>query len=156
MTILLLVFVGASLVVLIVRQTATAPLAAESARDQTAADVKAPVHQVIAYFFHGEVRCVTCLKIEEFAEEAIKSGFGAELSDKRLVWLPVNRDLPENKHFNEEYDLYTSSLILVNLKNNQQTEWINLFDVWEPTLLDDKEAFIEYVQSEVRFYLEGD
>jgi len=155
-TVLLLVFVGLSVVVLVVKQTGRGPIAAGNTAEEIAADVAAPSHQVIAYFFHGQERCVTCLQIEEYAKEAIESGFEAELSDKRLVWQAVNREQPENTHFNEEYDLYTSSLVLVNLQDGQQTEWMNLMGVWEPALLDDKEAFIEYVQGEVRFYLEGD
>ena len=31
--------------------------------------------QVIAYYFHGTIRCETCLKIEKQAREAIGRGF---------------------------------------------------------------------------------
>src|ERR1017187_332924 len=50
----------------------------------------APGQQVIAYYFHGTVRCETCLKIEKQAKEAIERRFQTELDAQRLVFKPVN------------------------------------------------------------------
>ncbi len=155
-TVLLLAFVGVSVVVLVVKQTTRAPMEAENTAEAIAANSDLPAHHVVVYYFHNEIRCFTCLKIEEYAHEAIEKGFVRELEEKNLLWRKVNRNLPENEHFNEEYQLVTSSVVLVNMQDGRQTEWKDLVHVWEPDLLDDKDEFIQYVQDEVRFYLEGD
>ena len=155
-TVLLLAFVGVSVVVLVVKQTARGPIEAENTAEAIAADSDLPAHHVVVYYFHNEIRCYTCLKIEEYAHEAIEKGFERDLEEKNLIWRKVNRELPENGHFNQEYQLVTSSVVLVNMQDGHQTEWKDLVHVWEPDLLDDKEEFFQYVQDEVKFYLEGD
>ena len=36
---------------------------------------KAGTHKVIAYYFHTNTRCSTCMKIEAYSKEAIEQGF---------------------------------------------------------------------------------
>ena len=155
-TLILLVFVGVSVATLVVKQTRNSTSDAENTVDQPAADIITKENQVIAYYFHGNIRCATCNAIEIFSREAVNSGFAEQLSDNSLVWRPVNRELPENTHFNEEFELVTSSLVLVKIRDGRQAEWKNLGDVWNTELLTDKDKFIQYVQEEVIQYLEGD
>lgn len=51
----------------------TATSAEKPAAPATAA--KGKNTQVIAYYFHGTIRCETCLKIEKHAREASRRGF---------------------------------------------------------------------------------
>jgi hypothetical protein len=155
-TILLLAFVGVSIGVLVIKQVAWGPWGSGDSPTEMGADVAALPHQVIVYYFHNDIRCVTCLKIETYALEAIESGFAGELEDNFLVWRQVNKDLPENEHFVEDYQLVTSSVIVVNSKDGKHTEWKELSKTWEPDLLADKAAFMRYVQDEIQAYLEGD
>ena len=46
--------------------------------------------EVVAYYFHGRIRCETCLKIEKQAREAIERRFPSEMAAKRLVFKSVN------------------------------------------------------------------
>ena len=110
--------------------------------------------KVIAYYFHGNRRCASCIKIEAYSREAIDSGFAEELKAGKLEWLVINTDEPENEHFIKDYQLYTKSLVLSNIENGKQTKWKNLDKVWE--LLRNKEGFLQYVQTETRAFLEGD
>jgi hypothetical protein len=41
--------------------------------------------------------------------------------------------------------------VLVAKDGSKQTQWKNLRDIW--TLVNNKEAFIKYVQTEIRSYL---
>lgn len=109
------------------------------------------LHKVIAYYFHTTHRCATCLKIENYSHEAIEKGFADELQDGRLEWRMVNTDEEENEHFVEDFELYTKSLILVEIKDGEQIRWKNCTKVWE--LLMNKDAFRTYVQDEVRSFL---
>ena len=108
-------------------------------------------HKVIAYYFHTNTRCSTCIKIEQFSKEAIEQGFPDELKNGALEMRIVNYESPENRHFMQDYKLVSKSLILVNLVNGKQTKWTNLKLVWQ--LTGHKDAFLNYVRKEVRSYL---
>jgi len=106
----------------------------------------------IAYYFHGNFRCDNCKKIEEYSREAIEKYFTDELKAKKLTFTIINTDLPEHKHFVEDYQLYTRSLVIAEFEEGKQVRWKNLAKVWD--YLNDKDAFYEYVKSEIRNYLE--
>ncbi len=155
--VVLLLFVVASVIYLAVRGSVEEALSDEPTAESRAVNegresaTSDPAHQVIAYYFHGTRRCATCLKIEALSQEAIKTGFPKALDDSQLVWQVINFEEPENEHFVDELQLYTQSLIIVDFLGDRQVRWKNLAKVWE--LVSDKEAFIEYVQQEVREYL---
>ena len=106
---------------------------------------------VTAYYFHGNYRCSNCKKIEQYSREAIENYFKEQLKTKRLVFNIINIDLPENKHYVEDYQLYTRSLIIAEFKDGKQVKWENLTKVWD--YLNDRDKFYKYVQSEIQKYL---
>lgn len=110
-----------------------------------------PSRKVIAYYFHGNFRCSTCRTLEAYSQEAIQSGFGDALRDGSLEWHVVNVEEPANRHFVQDYKLFTKSLVLVKIQDNKQVDWKNLDRIWE--LVRDKPAFLQYVQNEVSAYL---
>jgi hypothetical protein len=112
---------------------------------------KTGAHKVIAYYFHTNTRCSTCIKIEAYSKEAIEKGFADELKKGTLEMRIVNYENPENKHFMKDYKLVSKSLVLVNTVNGKQTEWTNLKMVWQ--LTGKKDSFLNYVRKEVRSYL---
>jgi len=161
--ILLLAFVVASAAALfskeLRRHPEERPAAAEpasvpgaSAGPTAETPLPGPAHQVVAYYFHGRYRCPSCLKIEAWTQAAVQSGFGEELKNGRLVWQAVNVEEPGNRHFAQDYQLYTKSVIISDRRQGQEARWKNLDQVW--TLLGDQAAFTQYVQDEVRAYLQ--
>jgi hypothetical protein len=116
---------------------------------------KAPATQsksfIAAYYFHGNFRCATCKKIEQYSKEAIELNFAQQLKSGALVFQPVNVDEPENQHFVQDYQLLTKSLVLVKYENGKQTAWKNLPAVWQN--VGDQAAFFDYVKKEVEAYL---
>ena len=112
----------------------------------------APAHVVRVYYFHGNARCVSCRKIEALAGESVRAAFADEMKQGKVEWLVVNVEAPSNKHFIQDYKLYTKSLVVVDLVEGTQVRWKNLERIWE--LLREDEAFRQYVQGEVRSYLE--
>ncbi|HET9951141.1 MAG TPA: nitrophenyl compound nitroreductase subunit ArsF family protein [Candidatus Eisenbacteria bacterium] len=130
---------------------------APAAKNDSVSERPAPVapsllpHRVIAYYFHTTYRCASCRSLEAYSREAIESAFAYELEDGRLVWKVVDVEVKGNEHFVEEYGLYTKSLVLVNEIRGKRSQWKNLEKVWQ--LLQDKEAFMRYVQDETRPYL---
>ena len=106
---------------------------------------------VVAIYFHGNARCATCRKIEAYADEAIAQGFVDELASGRLAWRVVNIDEPGNKHFIEDFQLVTRSVVLVEYREGEVVRWENLDKVWQ--LVRSKDRFVGYVQGETSEFL---
>ena len=104
--------------------------------------------RVVAYYFHGNVRCASCRKLEAYAEEAIVQGFADDLATGRLEWRAVNTDQPENAHFVKDFELTAKSVVLVSYRAGEVVQFENLTRVWQ--LLRDKDAFLGYVRDSTR------
>ncbi len=99
---------------------------------------------VIAYYFHGTMRCPTCRKLEQYAKEAIETNFKDALVSGKLEFKVVNVEDKGNEHYGNDYQLYTKSLILSLVKDGRQIKWINLDKIWE--YVSNKDRFIDYVK----------
>jgi len=106
---------------------------------------------VVAMYFHGNARCATCKKIEAYADEAIAQGFVDELESGRLTWQVVNIDESANKHYIEDFQLVTRSVVLVEYRDGKVLRWENLDKVWQ--LVRSKDKFVSYVDGETREFL---
>jgi len=152
---LLLAFVALSIGVLVgkeLRPGATRPAGVAPPASRTAqAKAGIPAPRVIAYYFHGTARCVTCKKIEAFAREAIGESFPDAIKDGRLEVRSVDYEEPENEHFLDDYRLPSLSLVLVDPRMKGPSSWKILQGVWQ--LNDDKPAFVAYVKDEVGKFL---
>ena len=103
--------------------------------------------QVIAYYFHGTMRCPTCHKLEQYSKEAIESNFKDALDSGKLKFREVNIDDKGNEHYGSDYQLYTKSLILSLVKDGKEAKWVNLDKIWE--YVGNKQRFIDYVKNAV-------
>jgi hypothetical protein len=153
----LLGFVTASVVFAIVKETTKdKPLeqavAEGPAAEETSSAADVSPHKVILYYFHGNARCPTCMKFESYSREVVKTGFQNELEGGRLKFRIVNVDEPGNAHYVEDYKLYTKSLVLVEMKGDEQVRWSNLDKIWD--LVGSKETFVGYVQDGLKEYLQ--
>ncbi len=163
-TTVLLAFVAASVIYLVVKETegrsaatgqsasTSVPQSRETGTPEVAETTKAS-SKLVAYYFHGNMRCMTCRTIEAYAKEAVNAGFPEALKDGRLEFRAVNVEEKANEHFVQDYQLTTRSVVLVQFADGKQGQWKNLPRVWQ--LVRDKEAFLKYVQDETRSYLEA-
>lgn len=113
----------------------------------------ATAQQVIAYYFHGTVRCETCLLIERLAKIVVERQFSAELTAQRLLFTSVNYEQPENAHFLTDYKLPCPSLVLARQQHGKDEKWKLLGDTWQ--LVHEPEKFNRYVEGEVKAFLNG-
>jgi hypothetical protein len=150
-TVALILFVLVSAGYLIMRNMGNT--AASPGTNDTQSATQGPAHKVIVYYFYGNARCDTCIKIETYTQEALKSGFPDALNDGRIEWRPVNADEPTNAHFIRDYNLSFRSVVISDVKDGKQVGWKNLDKVWD--LTGDKQGFIEYIQGNVKPYLEA-
>jgi len=106
---------------------------------------------VVAYYFHGTMRCPTCHKLEQYSKEAIETNFMGALASGKLEFRVVNVEDKANEHYVNDYQLYTKALILSSVKNGKEIKWKNLDKIWE--YVRNKEIFIDYVKSGVTDFL---
>jgi hypothetical protein len=162
-TVVLLLFVATSVIYLIVdgsraqtegagENSKTAVSTAVALPPDSGGDAEKPKRRVVAYYFHGTARCQTCRSIEQYAHEALETGFPEALQSGTLEWRAVNVEDPEHQHFIDDYELRAKSLILAEMDGETQARWKNLDQIW--VLVGTKSAFISYVQEETRAYLE--
>ncbi|MDY6823671.1 MAG: nitrophenyl compound nitroreductase subunit ArsF family protein [Thermodesulfobacteriota bacterium] len=110
--------------------------------------------EYVAYYFYTSKRCGPCTRIEQWSREAVEQNFQNEIKSGKLQWQAVNVDKPENKHFIEDFKLYTKSLIIADYDDGQPARWENLKNVWR--LYRDKEKYFDYVALETRKFMESD
>ena len=115
------------------------------------AQASKPSHYFTATYFHGNFRCPTCHRIETLSEAAVASNFANELKSGELVWRAVNVDEPENRHYNTDYQLYTKSLIISEIKDGKEVRWKNLEKVWN--FVRNEQQFDQYVSSEIKAWM---
>ncbi len=113
-------------------KTSVAPLTGES-----------EVPQVVVTYFTTNVRCKSCLSIEALTRETVEERFAEELAGKTLVFQTINIDLPENKHFIEQYQLSFKTVVLSSMKEGEQAGFMKMDKVWE--LLHTPETFKNYL-----------
>jgi hypothetical protein len=138
------------LTILVIFMTALPSFSAEKA-ETPKIDVKAAAHHISVTYFYTTARCPTCHKIEELSSLAVSSNFEDELKTGKIVWRIINVDEPENKHYNTDYQLYTKSLIISEVKDGKEVRWKNLEKVW--TFVRDEEKFDAYVKAEISDWL---
>ena len=107
--------------------------------------------KIIAYYFHGNARCPTCHKMEQYTKETIEENFKDELNNGLLAFKAVNIEEKENEHFVNDYQLYTKTLIISRVENDKEIEYKNLTEIWE--YVRDKKSFFNYVTTEINNYL---
>lgn len=123
-------------------------LAAAATDSTESAASEAPLaNHVQVYYFHRTLRCDTCLKFEAYADEALRSHFAEELSDRRLVWSVLDLDDESSATLVDAYDIFESSLVVSAVEAGEERSWEKLEAIWG--LVGDKPSFLSYIQSEV-------
>ncbi len=128
-------------------QVASEPVPAQA----VPAEKKPETKKIIVYYFHRTLRCKTCLAIESQAKTAVEGDFASALKLGRIAWRVVDIDQAANKHFEQDFKLESSSVVVVETLDGQVSKWKNLPLVWDLVLK--KEAFRKYVSGEVALYL---
>jgi thiol-disulfide isomerase/thioredoxin len=114
--------------------------------EQGGSDVK-----VVAYYFHGTMRCPTCHKLEQYSKEVIEANFKNALDLGNLEFKVVNVEDKGNEHYVNDYQLYTKMLVLSLVRDSKEVRSKNLVKIWE--YVGNKQKFFDYVKSEVTDFL---
>ncbi len=107
-------------------------------------------NKVIVYYLHATFRCVTCNTIERMAREIVEQDFADALAAGRIEWREADFQVEED--LARKYDVASSCVVVVCVRNGVETAFQRLDDVW--TLADDPPGFRTYVTEAIRKYLE--
>ena len=132
-----------------------APPVAAKAQPAASIAVVAPhakSHKVVATYFHGNVRCTTCRKVETYAREAVEEGFRSEIDAGVVEFRTINVEEPANRHYIQDYQLMTRSVVVTDEVEGAVAQWTRLDQVW--AFVGNRPAYLNYVQDAVRGYLE--
>jgi hypothetical protein len=130
---------------------AASPVA--SAKTDTAKSSVNTAGKIIVYYFHNNMRCPTCYKLENYAKVEVESAFADAIKHGKLEWRTVNVDDKGNEHFTDDYKLYSKSVIISTVKDGKEASWKNLDKIWE--LVHEEGKYREYIRNEVKACLEG-
>jgi hypothetical protein len=111
------------------------------------------INKIVVYYFHGNARCPTCFKLENYAKTEVETDFANEIKAGKLEWKTINVEEKGNEHFENDYKLYTKSVIISICKGNKEVSWKNLEKIWQ--LVQDESKYRQYIKSEVMTCLEG-
>jgi hypothetical protein len=75
--------------------------------------------KVVAYYFHGTMRCPTCHKLEQYSQEAIETNFKEALASGKFEFKAINVEGKGNEHYVKDYQLYSKSLVLSLIKDGK-------------------------------------
>ena len=106
---------------------------------------------LIVYYFHTNFRCVSCRNIEKYTKEALEKFFFDDIASGKIDFQVVNTEEPLNKHFVQDYQLYTKSVVFSKISDGKEVKFKNLDKVWN--LLRNKNKFFEYIKEETNSFI---
>ncbi len=107
--------------------------------------------------FRGSSYCPTCDLMEKLSKELLygpTSPFARDVKEGKLSFMVVNFEKPGNEHYLFDYDLYTTTIVLIEQRDGEQARWKNLQESWEHA--EKTGDFKEYLAGKIRdFEREG-
>lgn len=117
----------------------------------TAAAADAPKDRVVVMYFHRTQRCPTCQKMGSYTEEAVKGKFAQEIKAGKVAFHYIDFQDEKNAAYTKGYKITGPTLIVAKVAGTKVSEYKNLQEMWAK--VSDKDAFVEYVQGNVKPYL---
>jgi len=112
---------------------------------------KAPVDKIEVIHFHGTYRCVSCVRVGEFALQTIQERFSEEYASNKIIFREINGELPENKAIVIKYQARGSSLFINTIQGGED----NIIEdtrVWR--LVSNEEQYMDYFEEKLKTLLE--
>lgn len=106
---------------------------------------------VVVYYFHGNRRCRTCMGIQRAIQKTVTERFASETASGALVFREVNIDEPSNAHFIKDFELSSSSMVVVARSGETTVKWENCGQVWP--LAHEEAELAAYAEKQIRSYL---
>ena len=103
-------------------------------------------------YFHGDMRCRSCVAMEKGVSELLEEQFRDEVKDGKIIFKTIDITTPEGEQIADKYGVSWSSLFLNNWVNGEE-ERNDLTRFGMKTAAKDREAFKEYIKENIINYL---
>ncbi len=103
--------------------------------------------QVVVYYFHGQYRCTSCVRLEKLTKKAVASKFSREIARGDVMFRSINIDDTKNAHFLSDYRLSAKSVVLSKVVRGREVKWKNLLRILD--YLKDEKMYVKYIRDEV-------
>ncbi len=105
----------------------------------------------MVFYFHTTFRCYSCTKIEKLTKVALQGQFEKQIKLKKIIFKIINVEQTENKHYIKDYQLFTKTIVLVDMINGKQVKWKRLDKTWN--YLGDQDKFYQYIKDEMTAFI---
>ncbi|HSW02533.1 MAG TPA: nitrophenyl compound nitroreductase subunit ArsF family protein [Sedimentisphaerales bacterium] len=108
-------------------------------------------NQVVVYYAHATIRCVTCETIERLTHETLAEQFAEVLVAGTLVFKDV--DFQRDAAFAKQYEIVANCVVVSRIESGRERTYRRLDGVWE--LYPDPPAFKRYLGDAIRTCLDA-
>ncbi|WP_051252284.1 nitrophenyl compound nitroreductase subunit ArsF family protein [Ferrimonas kyonanensis] len=112
-----------------------------------------PNQHLTVYYFHGSARCTSCVTIEQLTREAVEQGWPELVQQGQVELRSINVDLAENRHYIDDFQLVTRSVVVSLAQSGTEPRWRRLDSVWQ--LFNNRQAFFQYLYGETGLLVTG-
>ncbi len=110
---------------------------------------------VVVCFFHRADRCDFCVNMETLTKRVLASHFSDEVSAHQVFYRDINMDVPQNRDLAERYGVFTSSIVLVRIRNGKVERSKLLEDAWDLAgFAGSEEGFLGMMRAEMTHFTE--
>lgn len=95
--------------------------------------------QYSVIYFHAAHRCITCRNIENFSNEALTP----EIEAGAIAWRVADYTSDANAALVKQFEVYASTVVLVEVHAGKVIRWKNLEEVWNHT--NNRSEFTEFI-----------
>lgn len=106
--------------------------------------------------FRGSSFCPTCDVMERLTGElfaSTDSEIAEDVSSGALFYKTINFELAGNEHYLMDYDLYTTTIVLIEQRSGSVKRWKNLQESWKES--ENEKGYIKYLSGEIKKFQEG-
>jgi hypothetical protein len=116
-------------------------LSADALMAQNQSDSSSTVIRVT--YYHGTIRCHTCLTIEQFSAMTMQSAFAKSISAGSVAWKSEDYEAENDTAAVRKYGLENQALIISKHVRGIETDWKLLPKIWD--YAGDYDKFRKYV-----------
>ncbi len=109
--------------------------------------------QVVVYYFHRKFRCQSCGILESTLQNTVRTRYADQFGAGRLAMCVVNLDDPANRHYLDQFELFSNSVVIVRKKDGTVARFKNLESIWDVS--EDSNAISHLLTTEVDRFLTG-
>ena len=107
--------------------------------------------QVIVYYFHRKFRCQSCEVLESTLQNTMQVTYADHFGAGRLAMCVVNLDDPVNRHYFEQFEIFSNSVVIVEKKEGNVLRFKTVESIWDVS--EDRDAISQLLQTEVAGFL---